>query len=90
MAHERIKPGDLFLCYLVKLSRWSGVLKVQSEPFVDATSIFADTNDPFTIRLKVTPEIVLDFEHSIPIQEPELWNKLSFTRELTVGSQGWA
>ena len=90
MARERVQPGDVFLCYLVKLSRWSGVLKVDSAPFEDATPIFADSNDQFTIRFKVTPEIVLDFEHSVPIQEPELWNALSFTRELTVGSPGWA
>lgn len=89
-AYESVKPGDLLFCYLVKLSRWSGVLKVQSEPFEDTKPIFADSNDPFTTRFKVTPDIVLDFEHSVPIQEPDLWNKLSFTRELEVGALGWA
>jgi hypothetical protein len=58
--------------------------------FEDATPIFADENDPFPIRFKVTPDILLDFEHSIPIEVPELWNKLSFTKHLVVGSFGWA
>jgi hypothetical protein len=85
-----VKQGDKFLCYLVKLSRWCGVLNVSSDAFEDATPIFADENDPFPIRFKVTPDILLDFEHSIPIEVPELWNKLSFTKHLVVGSFGWA
>jgi predicted RNA-binding protein with PUA-like domain len=39
-AYERIKPGDYLLCYLVKLSRWSGVLEVVSEAFEDSAPIF--------------------------------------------------
>ena len=30
-AFERVKKGDLLLCYLVKVSRWCGVLEVASE-----------------------------------------------------------
>jgi predicted RNA-binding protein len=41
-AFERVKPGHLFLCYLVKLSRWCGVLEVTSSAFEDQTPIFAD------------------------------------------------
>jgi hypothetical protein len=89
-AFGRVKEGDKLLCYLVKLSRWCGVLNVSSNAFEDAMPIFADENDPFSIRFKVTPEIMLDFEHSIPIEAPELWNNLSFTKQLAVGSFGWA
>ena len=78
------------LCYLVRLSRWCGALEVASEPFEDSTPIFAEANDPFPIRFKVVPQILLDFEHSIPIQEPALWERLSFTRNITVGAVGWA
>jgi hypothetical protein len=87
-AFERVKPGDLFLCYLVKLSRWCGVLEVTSAAFEDNAPIFADENDPFPIRFKVIPKVRLDFEHSIPIEE--LWDRLSFTRALVRGSVGWA
>lgn len=52
------------------------------------TSIFADENDPFPIRFKVRPHVMLDFEKAIPIEE--LWSQLSFTRQLQLGSVGWA
>src|SRR6266516_2455110 len=87
-AFERIAPGDLLLCYLVKLSRWCGALEVTSGAFEDTTPIFADENDPFPIRFRVKPLVMLNFEHSIPIQE--LWAALSFTKDLRVGSVGWA
>jgi EVE domain len=87
-AFERVKAGDLFLCYLVKLSRWCGVLEVTSAAYEDGTPIFAEENDPFPIRFKVAPKVMLDFEHSIPIEE--LWDRLSFTRDLQRGSFGWA
>jgi hypothetical protein len=89
-AFERVKKGDLLLCYLVKLSRWCGVLEVTSEAFEDRSPIFADTEDPFTIRFHVKPRTLLDFEKAIPIDQPELWNYLSFTRDLEAGSFGWA
>ena len=89
-AFGRVKQGEKFLCYLVKLSRWCGVLTVESDAFEDTAPIFADVNDPFPIRFKVIPDVLLDFEHAIPIETPQLWSKLSFTRTLTVGAFGWA
>src|SRR5436190_12565642 len=56
---RRIQPGDKFLCYMTKLSRWCGVLDVEQGPFQDDTPIFADENDPFTVRFRVTPTICL-------------------------------
>src|SRR5690242_12049855 len=32
---ERIKPGDTFVCYLTRLSRWFGLLEVVEGPFID-------------------------------------------------------
>lgn len=89
-AFERVKKGDKFLCYLVKLSRWCGLLDVSSDAFEDTTPIFADESDPFPIRFRVSPTAMLDFEHSVPINIPELWNNLSFTKDLVAGSFGWA
>lgn len=34
-AFTRVKRADMLLCYLVKLSRWCGVLEVVSEAFED-------------------------------------------------------
>ena len=87
-AFERVKQGDLFLCYVVKLSRWCGVLEGISSAYEDQSPIFADENDPFPIRFKVKARVVLDFEHSIPIEE--LWTRLSFTKDLVRGAFGWA
>ena len=87
---ERVKAGDQFLCYLVKLSRWCGIVEVSSSAFEDSGPIFADDNDPYSIRFRVTPIVLLDFENSIPIEISELWNNLSFTRTIVVGSVGWA
>ena len=38
---ERIKPGDVFVCYLTRLSRWFGLLEVIEGPFIDDKPIFA-------------------------------------------------
>lgn len=89
-AFARVKCGDMLLCYVVRLSRWCGVLEVVSEAFEDATPIFADTNDPFPIRFRVRPQVMLDFEHAVPIEDAALWPHLSFTRTLAVGAFGWA
>jgi hypothetical protein len=89
-AFGKVEHGDYFLCYLVKLSRWCGVLEIASSAFEDSAPIFADENDPFTIRFRVKPLVMLDFEHSIPIAEPSIWSQLSFTRDIEAGSFGWA
>jgi len=88
VAFERVKKGDLFLCYLVKLSRWCGVLEVASGAYEDSTPMFAEASDPFTIRFHVKTLVALDFEHSMPIERPKIWNTLSFTRDLSIGSRG--
>ena len=89
-AFGRVKKGDKFVCYLVKLSRWCGVLEVLSDAFDDVSPIFAEENDPFPIRFKVRSEVMLDFELSIPIEIPDVWNNLSFTHGIIAGSFGWA
>ena len=50
---NKIKPGDQLICYMTRLSRWIGVLEVQSESFTDTKPIFYPINDPFVIRFKV-------------------------------------
>lgn len=87
-AFEKVKPGDILLCYMVKLSRWCGSLEVSSSAFEDSSPIFAEENDPFPIRFEVKPQVMLDFEHAIPIEN--LWSELSFTNQLKAGSVGWA
>ena len=86
---QRVKPGDRFICYMTKLSRWIGVLEVVEGPYEDDTPVFYDESDPYVVRFRVKPLVWLDKEHGIPIHEPELWDQLSFTREHDHASTAW-
>ena len=86
---ERIKPGDLFACYVTKVSRWCGLLEIIEGPFIDSTPIFVAENDPFVVRFKVKPKVWLPLDQSLPIHETSIWNGLSFTRTLEKGSIAW-
>jgi len=69
-AVERIKLGDLLVCYLTKLSRFCGILKVRSQPYKDidkAKKIWK--HDSFPCLLDVDPIITLDLLHSVPKDE---------------------
>ena len=86
-AAERLRPGDILVCYLTRVSRWMGLLKVVSErPFQDDPS----DDMPYVVRLKVHPIVFLDdIERAIPIRDPEVWTALSFTRDQEPGSRTW-
>lgn len=86
---ERISPGDKLICYLTKVGRWFAVLEVISGPFRDDTPIFLPESDPFVIRFKVRPVVLLDVEKAVPIREGGVWNTLSFTKEHDPGSNTW-
>lgn len=78
---KTIKKGDIFICYLTKVSRFCGILEVQEKYFVDSTPIFTENNDPYIIRFKVKPLVLLDLEKSIPVFENIIWDKLIFTQK---------
>ncbi|HZG46894.1 MAG TPA: hypothetical protein VEZ41_11615, partial [Allosphingosinicella sp.] len=86
---QRIKVGDVFLCYLVGVSRWCGALRVTAGPFDDDTPFYSDP-DPFTVRFKVEPLFVLAPEEAVPVFLDSLWTKLSLTRDIPKGATGWA
>jgi hypothetical protein len=86
---ERIHAGDFFVCYMTRLSRWFGLLEVIEGPYIDSKPIFIPENDPFVVRFRVRPLILLDPEKSIPIHNNEIWKGLSFTRDLEPGSLVW-
>ena len=85
---QRIKPGDIFLCYLVHLSRWCGGLEVTSESFRASNPIFSDP-DPFTVRFHVRPLVVLTPELSDPVFDDSVWSHLEETKDVKKGSRGW-
>jgi hypothetical protein len=86
---ERIKPGDTFVCYLTRLSRWFGLLEVVEGPFIDNKPIFVSEDDPFVVRFRVRQKVWLDIDKALPIHDDTIWNGLSFTRKLEKGSIGW-
>jgi hypothetical protein len=88
-AAERLNPGDLVVCYLTRLSRWVGLLEVVGAPYEDATPLFVEQDDPFVVRLKVKPLVWLPPEHGIPIHDPAVWSKLSFTKAHSQDSNNW-
>ena len=93
-VHQRgiasnIKPGDRFICYMTKLSRWVGLLEVTSDCFIDAQPIFMRPNDPFVVRFYVSPKIWLEPAAGIPINNDICWKYLSFTRGLHKNSNSW-
>ncbi len=87
-ARDRVKPGDVLLCYMVRLSRWCGALEVNSPVFEDQSPIFSDP-DPFTVRFQVKPFVVLDVDRSLPILEEQIWSKLEETKGVVKGARGW-
>ena len=88
LAQERVKPGDLFLCYMTRLSRWCGVLEIESEAFYDETPRFG-TDDPYPVRFNVKPVVILSPESAIPIHHPQVWQALSITNQLEPGDHYW-
>ncbi len=82
---ERVRVGDKFICYMVRMSRWIGVLDVLEGPFVDNTPIFLPEDDPFVIRFRVSPAVWLPLEQTIPIQDDTVFSRLTFTRNVEDG-----
>lgn len=79
LARNRVKHGDIFICYLTRLSRWCGLLQVDSDLYYDDVPIYADP-DPFTVRFKVKPIVVLKPELAIPIHDEKVWSTLTITK----------
>jgi len=64
---QKIKDGDIFLCYLTGLSRFVGLLEVTGKPFKDDIQIWSD--QVFPCRLPVKPLLELDPEYGVPVYD---------------------
>lgn len=82
---SKIKPGDIFLCYLVGVSRWVGLLQIESARFREESQIF--TEELFPVRFRVKPLTVLAPEHGVPMAA--LKGKLSFY-PATMDGSAWS
>ena len=88
LARERVSQGDVFLCYLTRLSRWCGVLQAETEAYHDDSPLLEDP-DPFVVRFKVKPIVLLDPELAIPIYNDKVWSKLTVTKQHKKGTSSW-
>ena len=88
-AANKVEIGDRFICYVTKLSRWTGVLEVLSDPYVDDSPIFYEQDDPFIVRFRVKPLAWLSESKAIPIHESYIWDSLSFTKHYNKSSSTW-
>lgn len=75
---QRVNPGDYLLCYLTGLSRWIGVLQVESRPFRDKEPIWHD--EVFPTRVAVSLLVSLTPETSVPVKD--LRDQLSIFQDL--------
>ena len=64
---DRVRAGDKLICYMVRMSRWIGVLDVLEGPYVDSTPIFVPDDDPFVVRFKVSAAVWLPLAQTVPI-----------------------
>jgi hypothetical protein len=78
-----IKPGDVFLCYLVGVKRWVGLLEVTGDRYRDSSPIFEE--EPFPVRFLVKPLVLLTPEQGVPMESFE--GRLTFYPAKTTGSQ---
>ncbi len=71
---QRMKPGDLLLCYVTRVSRWVGILEVTGDAFFDESPIWRSQVFPSRIPVKV--KIALQPAFGVPV--------LNMRDELTV------
>jgi hypothetical protein len=88
-AADRVNVGDFLIAYMTGVSRWIGLFEVTDQAYEDGTPLFADENDPFVVRLPIKTHVWLAPEHGIPIHDPALWQKLSFTKNHVPTSATW-
>ncbi|MDO8434405.1 MAG: EVE domain-containing protein [Candidatus Binatus sp.] len=88
-AADRISPGDKLVCYVTRLSRWFGLSEVVSGPYLDESPTSYPEADPFMLRFKVRPLVLLEIEKAVPIYEDSVWQVLSFTKNHDKGVSTW-
>ena len=65
---DRVKPGDIFLCYVTGVKQWVGALEVLG-PSSDQSRIWSDSE--FPARFTVRPLLMLEPEHGVPMDALE-------------------
>jgi hypothetical protein len=63
----QMKPGDVLVCYVTGVSRFIGVLDVQSDMYEDSSPIWSAASYPYRVKVKVRTTLTLDT--SVPVSE---------------------
>ena len=72
---KKLKPGDIFLCYLTGVMRWVGALEIIG-PSTDNREIWKEQD--FPVRFNVKPVVLLEPEHGVPMEQLE--SRVTFYR----------
>lgn len=75
---KKVKIGDYFICYLTGISRFIGVLEVESNCYFDKSKIWKD--EDFPVRFKVKILYKLNPKTAVPVKK--LREKLSIFQNL--------
>lgn len=62
---QRINIDDFLICYVTKLSRFVGLLKVTSKPYINNTIIWK--NEVYPVRVDVHPEYILKHTEGVTL-----------------------
>ena len=80
---EKVQPGDVFICYLTGVSRFIGLLKVNSKCYKDNKPIWKD--EVFPIRFEV--ELLLKLDPKTAVLVTTLRDRLSIFDDIEPGRQ---
>ena len=70
-AERTIKQGDIMLCYMTRLSRWCGAIRVVSDAYTDSTP-WSGVNEVYPVRFRVEPIVLLEPDYTIPLRDEAL------------------
>jgi hypothetical protein len=75
---KRIRPGDYLMCYLIRVSKFVGLLEAVGEPFLDEQVIWHSGEYPSRVPVRMI--LALDPKQGIPVLE--MRDKLSIFHNL--------
>ena len=84
---SQVKIGDIFINYLVGLSRFVGLCEITSKAKLSDENLYY-LGDPYEIQFEVN-SILLPIEHTISIHERIIWDNLSITKGLERSNRKW-
>jgi predicted RNA-binding protein len=82
---EKIKPGDLLLCYVMQFARFIGILEVKSKLYIERTQIWQEQVYPY--RLRVEPVITVNLEEAVRVVD--IKNNLLKLQSMGESSNKW-